>query len=743
MYRKILSAIFVLIFTVLSSQFGFAAQIRLAWDANTESDLAGYKVYYGNGTRSYTRSIDVGDQTTFALTGLTQGQTYFIVITAYDTSNNESNFSYEISGIASELTPSNEVNHPTIVPPSTEVIQPTIPNSTHVYITTYDQNTEGMPIGNVKQYEVSPIDSISNSTSNIINASNKTNTPGGVQVVDSTKAPAIDATNQIKDTSQSSWSSQPDGKRVDTGGVGEVLASRTKSRNIFTCLGDQNLTAESNAFTIENEKITPELLGLAPEDKVGREKLIQFLHGYDSNTTEKGKLTFVKRKWILGAVVNSRPLVIHYGKSKSVIFVGANDGMLHAFDNTTGEELWGFIPSELLGRLEDLTQDKQLKFYVDGSPKAYITNSQKIILFGLRKGGNHYYALDVSDPSNPKFLWKIGPETTGYSELAQTWSVPQIRKIRSGNGDKVVCIFGGGYGENQSKMTPIAGDQKGKAIYVADILTGTQVWRWDFQKDPNMKYSIPSDISCVDTNGDGYVDRLYVGDTGGRLWRFDINAPDPDTWSGTIVFNSNSRASGAIRKLFYSVDVTLEKGYEMVFFGTGDREHPNGTKEINRIYALKDRALDSVLSEDNLADVTEGMTVVDKSMEKKDGWFISLEAGKGEKVLAPPVVVYGVAYFTTYTPSPDASDGTARIYALSYRNGGPILDLNPENNTGGAKIDLSDRSKIIGKGIPSGTIISAARGRLVALTGVEGGIYNTPLRSHSTIIPIWWREVRK
>jgi type IV pilus assembly protein PilY1 len=185
--------------------------------------------------------------------------------------------------------------------------------------------------------------------------------------------------------------------------------------------------------------------------------------------------------------------------------------------------------------------------------------------------------------------------------------------------------------------------------------------------------------------------------------------------------------------------VTLEKSYEMVFFGTGDREHSDETKVTNQIFAIKDKGLNSTLSEKDLENVTDGINKL-KSIEGKEGWFISLE-NKGEKILAPPVVMFGVTYFTSFTPSKEG--GIARIYALNYKNGGPILDLNPENNTEGIKIDLSDRSKVIGTGVPSGVIISAIKGKPVALTGFPGGVYNTPLRGNSMIIPIWWREVPK
>lgn len=762
----IIGSIFIFLFLLPGS--GFSAQIRLAWDANTESDLAGYKVYYGTISKSYINLVDIGNEISFTLTGLTQGQTYFIVVTAYDNLYYESGFSFEVNGVAIELEPPPPAPPPTIVPspipaptPATSSAPAPTPTPTpspvaepasggHVYVAVSEISSEG-PIGNLKKYEVVPLTNTvvttnstnsSNSTnpsnsSNPINSSNSTNSV----VVDTTKTPVLDSNNQIKDSSKSSWSSSADGKKVDEGGVGEVLLKRDKPRKLFTNIETTNLMSESNEFAIENEKLTPEMLGLATGDTSEREKLIQYVQGYDAYSKDKEKTSLKKRKWILGSIVNSRPLVIPYGNSKKVIFVGANDGMLHAFDDSTGEELWGFIPSELLGRLKELPQGNGLKYFVDGSPKAYLTNSQKIIVFGLRRGGNNYYALDVTNPESPKFLWKIGPETTGFSEMGQTWSDPQFGKINDGKGGKTVCIIGGGYDENQDRKTPAPEDKKGRAIYMVGPLTGQQVWRWDSKKDPNMKHSIPSTISCVDVNGDGYIDRLYVGDMGGKLWRLDLKGSDPNGWSGKVVFNSNVGYTGSGKqKIFSKPDVTLEKGGEMVLFGTGDREHPYEKIGNDKFYAFMDKGSGSALSEDNLADVTKDFATV-QNLANKEGWFINLE-DKGEKVLAPPVVAFGVVYFTTFTPSLDG-DGIARIYALNYRVGNPIFNLNPENDQGGPKIDLSDRSKIIGTGIPSGTVISALRGRPFAYTGFAGGLYSTHLKGYSTIVPISWKEVSK
>jgi type IV pilus assembly protein PilY1 len=350
--------------------------------------------------------------------------------------------------------------------------------------------------------------------------------------------------------------------------------------------------------------------------------------------------------------------------------------------------------------------------------------------------------LDVTKPKKPKFLWKIGPEIEGFSEMGQTWSIPQIGKVKSKDGERVVCFIGGGYDESQDRAPLGISDKKGRAIYIVDIMTGAQVWRWDYEIDPTMKYTVPSDISPVDIDGDGCIDRLYVGDTGGRLWKIDIKSPNLKEWAGKVIFNANPDHLSGKRKIFYRPDVTLEKDYELVFFGTGDQVNKDEMKTINQIYAIKDNGLNSALSINDLKNVTKESVDL-KDMEGRKGWFINLE-NKGEKVLASPVVLFGVAYFTSFTPSREgSSEGLARLYALDYKTGGPTLDLNPLNNFDGVKIDLSDRSKVIGNGFPSSTVISALDGKLVALTGFSGGVYYTPVKKNSTVIPIWWKEVKK
>src|SRR4030042_3327623 len=165
-----------------------------------------------------------------------------------------------------------------------------------------------------------------------------------------------------------------------------------------------------------------------------------------------------------------------------------------------------------------------------------------------------------------------------------------------------------------------------------------------------MTYSIPSDVAKGDTNGNGIVDRLYVGDLGGRMWRFDVYDANPANWTARIVFKSNPGGSDH-RKIFYPPDVTLEKGgYEILLFGTGDREHPGQEGVLDRLYTIKDKSSIEtmpILTEADLVDVTteelqaEGTTAertreILSELDASYGWFIILDLNLGEKCLASP-----------------------------------------------------------------------------------------------------------
>jgi type IV pilus assembly protein PilY1 len=591
-------------------------------------------------------------------------------------------------------------------------------------------------------------------------------------ILDSTGSPAMEVLEngavKIRDNAKSYWAGilngeglNPDGEDVEKGGVGEVLLKRTATRNIRTYLGTStNLMDSSNVFNAAN--ITPQTLDLNPTETAERDNIVNFIYGLDSYDENGNGITSEKRDWILGAFIHSKPVVIHYG-TQSVIYAGANDGMLHAFDDATGEEIWAFIPPNLLPRLKNL-QGEALEFFVDGAPRAYIERNSSgsltkaILIFGQRRGGNVYLALDVTYPDAPQWLWDISPSRTGYSQLGQTWSTPQLGKIDDGTASgKSVAFIGGGYDEtNQDLLSPMNEDSKGTAVYVVDISNGNRIWSYSKANNPQMKYCIPSDIARVDTDGNGKMDRLYVGDIGGQIWRFDIGGSDTTQWTAKakIIFDLNSGESNK-RKIFYAPDVTFENNYEMLLFGTGDREHPKETTKVNRLYAIKDENPSSVLTENNLSDVTEDLlqtgtatqkTLALNDLNSKEGWFIKLDQNPGEKCLSNAIIFAGVVYYTTFTPTVGKEDdicfvgeGTGRLYAVDYKTGNAVFNLDGLGTIGA--LTRSDRSEIIGTAIPSGVIITFIGGSAVGYTAAGIGVSPIELRSPKTIIPINWRIV--
>ncbi|HLB03276.1 MAG TPA: PilC/PilY family type IV pilus protein, partial [Nitrospiria bacterium] len=632
----------------------------------------------------------------------------------------------------------------------------------------------------------------------------------------------------------------------DKGGVGEVLLNRDLTadpREIFYYTGTKSkFTRNRSAFESSNSALKFSDLGVT--DDTEKNKLINFVHGLDSYDADSDGNTTEKRGWILGDILHSRPQVVSYASyafsstneadcnvNKTLIYVGANDGMLHAFRDCDGSEAWAYIPAELVINLHYLTQSSHT-YFMDSSPSVYIYDADKdgnietgdnvILIFGERRGGGWYYALDVTDPDKPLYLWDLSSTespskaNTEYAELGQSWSEPEITKVKIGSTAKIVAIIGAGYdnanedgrygatqtfngagtasgngeGAVTSSGTSAPLNPKGRGVYVIEVATlnnfgvpsfntsGNKVWGYTNANNNALTFSIPSAVTVIDRNSNGYADRLYVGDTGGNMWRIDIGDSSTLNWTGRKIFSSNPGSGGSAdvgRKIFYKPSVTLEVGYELMFFGTGDREHPLNKAVVDRLYGTKDKSESAVIvvedSADNLHELvdvttddlqeasttTSQINTILSDLNTKYGWFIRLNQTTGEKVLAP-ALAFTEVYFTTYAPplpSADpclpASQTTARVYVVNNKTGEAVHNLDTSNdsvsntntrakNKDGDILMRSDRVMTLGIGIPSGVVLAiTAEGDVTALVGCGGSLCAPPAPSTPNTIPIYWK----
>jgi type IV pilus assembly protein PilY1 len=600
----------------------------------------------------------------------------------------------------------------------------------YVYLGFFRPQQAGRWVGNLKKY--------------------KSDSSGDLVDVNDNAATLSDG--RIKENAQSYWSPTADGPNVAAGGVGEVMLDQT-TRNIYTYMSTQTaLTHTDNAFLATNSLISPATIGVT--NNTEKSDLIDDIYGGD-------------RYWILGDILHSEPAIVHYSSTNTIIYAGSNDGIMHCFDDSNGEELWGFIPPDQLERLSLLSNNDH-DYFVDGSPVLYDNSGQMILFFGERRGGDHYYALDVTTATSPKWLYKVNPDILGSEILGQSWSRPGWGSIKTTSGTDTVFLITGGYDTNQDLDVPSSTDTVGRAVFAVKVGDGTlSSLNFNASNYSDMTHCIV-DASGFDTNSDDIVNSVYAGDLGGNMFAFEDIDKD-GTWSGRKLFAAPVEESKN-KKIFYAPDAVKEQFGEMIFFGTGDRADPGDTDVVNRIYAVKNNWADSstfsTLTESDLVDVTEDLIQMGTDEEKAqvsadltnaEGWYIKL-TNSGEKVVSTPTVYAGVVYFTTYTPDAGSAEteeddpcaastasGTARLYAVDYLTGGSVLDYSSQTETDeeGEVVErgIQDRSKTIGAGIPSQPVIAIRESGPKMYIGTEGGIACEDPQASTEINAFYWRQM--
>lgn len=540
-------------------------------------------------------------------------------------------------------------------------------------------------------------------------------------ILDASNNPAIETSGEnaglFKASARGLWSSSADGGAVDACGA---LSQLPSNRNVFTRLslaGTDNLSQARNNFSVDNALLTTELLGVSSEAE--RAELIEW--------ARRGGRTG------LFDPLHSGVHMVSYAADENYVFYGDNGGFLRMLDADTGEEQFAFIPEHLLSNLKHLQEgglSMRSRYGVDGPISIWrkdvngdgvinaVEGDHVYIYFGLRRGGRQIYALNVTNPSAPELLWEITPEREDFDAIGQSWSRLVKTRVLTDTGPRPVLLFAGGYDPDKDAQITRTADDQGNAIYMINPNNGNLLWsagaNADFDHVNNkMIYSIPSDIKAIDTNGDRLMDRFYVGDTGGQLWRFDVNSGQTieNIAQGRVI--ADVAASGSEindRRFFEAPDVSMTEVAGAVKFavsiGSGDRASPKANVVRDGFYmffddvAVQPSATD-ILDEDDLFDSTTQLVtaLTDEALQnalsamRTGGWFFRLP-NTGEKVLSKAVSFEGVTYFTTYAHEANDNiclpgEGVARLYSIFTADGTPAENVN------GGDLGVIDRTEVL------------------------------------------------
>ncbi len=670
--------------------------------------------------------------------------------------------------------------------------------------------------GNVKKYMFCDGTSGSCPAGDILDATGKS------AVVSISNGSSDEDGGYISKTAKSFWSSDVDGSIVTKGGAGENVPKSTERKVYTVLADtpptqDNNATIDTVVSTATTG-LGSSLSATAKQDLVNW-ILGQDVNDEDGdNDTSENRWAFADPLHSSPAVITYST---SGSNSNDKIFVGTNDGLIRMLDAQTGIEEWAFLPKELFGIQPEIMKNAQSTdriYGMDGTPQFWIKDANLNgnieagdavrMYFNMRSGGRNIYALNVTNPEGPKLMWVIqGGADADYAKLGLTWSAPRPAVVKIDGVNTVVLIFGGGYPSGGESDTTT----NSNAIYMVDAKTGKRLW-WasDTGASLNLKemtYAIPSDIALMDSNGDGVTDRLYVGDLGGQVWRIDLDGlANGKSAKGGLLAQLAGESEANARKFYYPPEIAhitnsacaIQPRYDAVAIASGNRNHPLETIVQDRFYLLRDRAVDGLsalpdtsftanqvntgackqtpgsqgtdtdalfctITTANLFDasantVQEGSANDKILLRSSKGYFLNLDAAVGEKSLASPLILDGVAYFTTYAP-PSADlqqtdenvcsagdDGSSRLYAVSLCDAGAAFDINGDGNKADGDETKDDRSQRIRDGITSDiSTIFLKNGDIRILSndldlGKRGAGNNNEAAGKATLSPTYWLQ---
>lgn len=464
------------------------------------------------------------------------------------------------------------------------------------------------------------------------------------------------------------------------------------------------------------------------------------------------------RNHLLGDIVGSSPA---YVEDTGTVYIGANDGMLHAFDAASGDELFAYIPGIINWRnLSELSRpDYGHRYFVDG-PIVVTSRQQtpgKNLLVGtLGKGGKGLFALDVTVPTSfgegNNVLWEVRDTPNGNMGLVQ--GKPILARVRDGaTATKNAVVLGNGVNSTSGRA----------ALIVLDLDTGDVIR--EIAVGPtgvSNGLSAPAGVLGPDGRTLAYV---YAGDMLGNVWKFDLTSNDPAEWGVTRLFTATDDEGNA-QPITAGIAVATHPltNKRWIFFGTGRYLTTDDVSStaVQSMYGFVDDGTPIVRSGAG-ANLTSRTVQVTGNVSgypvrgfeantplppNSKGWFIDLPES-GERIVQDAQVVSTFLITASVIPSGDAceSGGRGFINALDAFTGtsagGSYFDLDGDGSTSDEVIGTPPRpvgSVNVGGGMP--TLPNLLRGRFVV-----GGSEGSDVRGTRTLAPRWdrasWREIRR
>lgn len=490
--------------------------------------------------------------------------------------------------------------------------------------------------------------------------------------------------------------------KADTRNIYTFSSSNTNKLKTFNWT---NLTTTEKAYFNNSNLTQYPLWSTSMQSTLTGEDLVNYVRGWTINQDQDRDVSFGSysrayrsRENILGDIINAQPTFVGapdknytdsgYAAFKTannsrtkVLYIAGNDGMLHALNAETGDELWAYIPKHVLPnlyKLADAAYPNNHLFYVDGAPTVSdvydsVNKVWKTVLVGgFNKGAMGYYALDVTDPSNPKALWNVD-ETT--DDFGYSYGKPIITKNSSG--EWIVALTSG--------YNNTTGTNTGKGnLFILDPLTG--VIKKKITNNSGSSAS-PSGLAKInnwveDINTNNTTLSFYGGDLNGDMWKFDLD---------------NNKAI-KMYSVGLPITVTPELGYysgkRILMFGTGKYlgQTDLTNTDTNYIYAIKDDMNDTTVSSINskltlqtttsLTTSTRGISNNTVDWNSKYGWYMAL-SDSGERVSIDPTLQLGTLTIAANVPTAQACSpsGYTWLYQFNYRTGQPIQTSTTTTNT--------------------------------------------------------------